>query len=190
MACIPKQWTKGNWKDQYAIAATSKRKRNKKTSDISYMNTDDKKNPTDANLCSENDLSGMHDILFMEDDNTDYKEDDVGYCDIFSLKNSIKPTDAKLWSENYLSGGMHDILFMKDDNVDYKEDDVGYCDIFNWKNSIKPIDANICAENDLSGMHDILFVEDDNADYEEDDVGYCDIFHLRIQYYLHEIKKK
>mmetsp|Transcript_11977 Transcript_11977/g.23871 ORF Transcript_11977/g.23871 Transcript_11977/m.23871 type:complete len:131 (+) Transcript_11977:140-532(+) len=129
MAFIPKRRTKGNRKDQCAITATSKRKRNKKTSEISYMNKDDKNNPTDANLCSENDLSGMYDILLMEDDNTDYKEDDVGYCDIFPLKNLIKPTDANLCSENDLSG-MHDILFIEDENADYKEDYTGYCDIF------------------------------------------------------------
>jgi len=176
MACIPKWRTKANRKDQCAITATSKIKRNEKTSEISHMDTDDKNNPSDPNLCSENDLSGIHDILFMVDDNADYKEDDVGYCDIFPLKNSIKPTDANLCSENYLSG-IHDILFMVDDNTVYKEDDVGYCDIFPLKNSIKPTDANLCSENDLSGMHDILFIEDDNADYKEDDVGYCGIFH-------------
>mmetsp|Transcript_11979 Transcript_11979/g.23874 ORF Transcript_11979/g.23874 Transcript_11979/m.23874 type:complete len:124 (+) Transcript_11979:120-491(+) len=122
MAWIPKRRTKANRNDQCAIPATSKIKRNKKISD-------GKNNPTDANLCSENDLTGIHDILFMEDDNADYKEDDIGYCDIFHSKNSIKPTDANLCSENDLSG-MHDILFIEDENADYKEDYTGYCDIF------------------------------------------------------------
>jgi len=74
MARIPKWLTK---------ATTSKRKGNKKTSEITDREINDKNNPTDAYLYSENDKSGINDILFMEDDNLDYQEDDLGYCDIF-----------------------------------------------------------------------------------------------------------
>mmetsp|Transcript_22603 Transcript_22603/g.35146 ORF Transcript_22603/g.35146 Transcript_22603/m.35146 type:complete len:93 (-) Transcript_22603:201-479(-) len=64
-------------------ATKLKRKENKKTSEIGEREINDKNNPTDAHLYSENGQSGINDILFMEDDNAEYQDDDIGYCDIF-----------------------------------------------------------------------------------------------------------